>query len=121
MENDLDIQKEILNLSKELQEESNIKKQQIGKSIKDVERVCFCRGGGMFFDVLVTCLNDVTTKIEKERKKLELRNASIETEATECLINGDRSQESIRKCKINALSNMQLAFDTFKVNINPYP
>ena len=114
----MDIQKEIFNLSKELQEELSIKGQQVAKRLINVERTCFGKAGNDS-EVFVDCMYDVSTTIDKEQRKLELRNAFFQAEAAECLLNGDGSQESIRKCKINALSNMQLAFDTFMENIKP--
>jgi len=116
MENNIDIQREIHTLSRDLQEELSVKGQLIGKTLINVERSCFEKAG-TDSEVFVDCMYDASNTIDKEQRKLELRSAFFQAQAAECLLNSDGNAESIRKCKVNALSNLQFAFDSFIDNI----
>ena len=112
MENNSDLNK----FSQDIQNNLRVQADEIQKVLVAMERRCFSRARDND-ETFVDCMFDATHKIEKEQRDLELRTAFFQAQNTECILNSDQSNESIKKCRNSTIANLQFAFSTFIDNL----
>ncbi|EAR97164.3 hypothetical protein TTHERM_00477020 (macronuclear) [Tetrahymena thermophila SB210] len=104
-------EQELLNFSREFQQQLQQTEQLVFQSLSGVEQRCLSDSRD---DVerFVTCMNKATDKISSEEKKFEFRMAFLQNETYNCFkANNNSGKYDI--CKQNAKSNVKRYLDDF--------
>ena len=112
----MDFDPDMENFSKELQNMVAKREGDILKSMAEIETNCF-NVGKDDVDRFVKCMTPAVKKLEKEERKLEFKLTFFQAKTIECFKKNKGNPDEIKKCKDNAINNIESHLNDFLKNI----